>query len=60
MRIIKKVRKFSKIASIVSVGPPKDEEDDKKADRKDVMLCSCQKMCQRCDVIWEDAYCSVL
>ncbi|GLT57998.1 hypothetical protein SLA2020_309260 [Shorea laevis] len=62
VRIIKKVRKFRKSASIVSIGPPKDEKKD---DRKDVMLCNTPMTCQRCDVwyvIGEDAYsyCSIM
>ncbi|GLT92086.1 hypothetical protein SLE2022_099430 [Rubroshorea leprosula] len=66
VRIIKKVRKFRKFASIVSIGPPKEEKkDEKKDDRKDVMLYNIPKTCQRCDVwyvIGEDAYsyCSIM
>ncbi|XP_059460200.1 heavy metal-associated isoprenylated plant protein 2-like [Corylus avellana] len=61
--IIKKVRKFRKSASVVSVGPPKEEKKDEKKDVKDTMYVP--KACQRCDVwyvIAEDyySYCSIM
>ncbi|GLU04482.1 hypothetical protein SLE2022_216250 [Rubroshorea leprosula] len=68
LRIIEMVRTFKKSASIVSVGPPKDEKkDEKKDDRKDVMLYNypAPKICQRCDVWYvvgpgAYSYCSIL
>lgn len=65
VKIINKVRKFRKSATILSVGPPKDEKkDDKKDQKKDVILCP-PKTCQRCDVwyvINDDRYhyCSIM
>lgn len=69
-KIIKQVRKFRKTATIVSVGPPKEEKkkeekkDEKKDVKKDVITCS-PRPCQHCDVwyvIRDDAYsyCSIL
>lgn len=60
--IIKKVRKFRKSASVVSVGPPKEEKKDEK---KDLLVPYAPKACQRCDVwyvIGEDyySYCSIM
>ncbi|KAG7971851.1 hypothetical protein I3843_07G156000 [Carya illinoinensis] len=57
--IIKKVRKFRKSATVVSVGPQKEEKKDEK---KDLFT---PKTCQRCDVwyvIAEDYYnyCSIM
>lgn len=60
VRIVKKIREFSRSATVVSVGPPKDEKKDEK---KDVSYTP--KACQRCDlwyVISEDyySYCSIM
>ncbi|KAK3425349.1 heavy metal-associated isoprenylated plant protein 2 [Eucalyptus grandis] len=62
-KIIKKVRKFRKSAHFVSIGPPKE---DKKDEKKDVVIPQTPKTCQRCDiwyVVAEDGfynYCSIL
>ncbi|MBA0745765.1 hypothetical protein Gogos_008327 [Gossypium gossypioides] len=68
-KIIKKVRKFRKHASIVSIGAAKEEKkeekkDEKKDSRKDVVIYS-PKTCQRCEVwyvVHDDLYhhCSIL
>lgn len=60
VKIIKKVRKHSGSATVVSVGPPKEEKKDEKKD----VPCT-QKACQRCDVwyvVGQDYYshCSIL
>ncbi|XP_041021890.1 heavy metal-associated isoprenylated plant protein 43-like isoform X2 [Juglans microcarpa x Juglans regia] len=62
VRIIKKVRKFRKTATVVSVGPPKEEQKD---ERKDSVVPDIPKTCQKCDVwyvIADDYYnrCSIL
>lgn len=49
VKIINKVRKFRKSATILSVGPPKDEKKDEKDQKKDVTLYT-PKTCERCDV----------
>lgn len=65
VKIIKKVRKFRKHASVVSIGAAKDEKkDEKKDDRKDLMIYT-PKTCQKCDVwyvVGDDLYnyCSIL
>lgn len=61
VKVIKKVREFRKCASIVSIGPLKEE---KKEEKKDVIAVA-PKTCQRCDVwyvIGEDyySYCSIM
>ena len=61
VKIIKKVRKFRKHASIVSIGAAKDEKKD---DWKDLMIYT-PKTCQKCDawyVVGDDLYnyCSIL
>ncbi|KAF8024299.1 hypothetical protein BT93_F1478 [Corymbia citriodora subsp. variegata] len=48
-KIIKKVRKFRKSARFVSIGPPKE---DKKDEKKDVVIPQTPKTCQRCDVLF--------
>ncbi|CAK9178496.1 unnamed protein product [Ilex paraguariensis] len=48
VRIIKKVRKFSRSAQIISVGPPKDEKKDEK--KNDTAMLSLPRTCQKCDV----------
>lgn len=66
--IIKKVRKFRRSATIISIGPPKDDKkDDTKKDSSSVSTAPSQtpRTCQRCDiwyVIAEDgySYCSVM
>ncbi|KAJ6708845.1 COPPER TRANSPORT PROTEIN FAMILY-RELATED [Salix koriyanagi] len=53
VKIICKVRKFRKSASITSIGPPKDEKKDdpnKKDAMKDVKGVVIPYTCQRCDV----------
>lgn len=63
--IIKKVRKFRKTATFVSIGASKEEKKDEKRDeRKDLMIYT-PKTCQRCDVwyvVSDDAfhYCSIM
>ncbi|KAF5462055.1 hypothetical protein F2P56_018095 [Juglans regia] len=62
VRIIKKVRKFRKTATVVSVGPSKDEKKDEK---KDSVVLNIPKTCQKCDlwyVIGDDYYnrCSIM
>ncbi|KAK4746263.1 hypothetical protein SAY87_012575 [Trapa incisa] len=63
--IIKKVRKFRRSASIISIGPPKDDTG------RDISYCSSTTFpqvpsaCQRCDrwyVVSEDSYgyCSIM
>ncbi|KAF3446350.1 hypothetical protein FNV43_RR11529 [Rhamnella rubrinervis] len=61
VKIINKVRKFRKSATILSIGPPKDEKKDEK---KDAYLYT-PKACQRCDVwyVINDypyPYCSIM
>ncbi|KAG8494241.1 hypothetical protein CXB51_011509 [Gossypium anomalum] len=64
-KIIKKVRKFRKHASIVSIGAAKEEKKEEKKDcRKDVVIYP-PKTCQRCEVwyvVHDDLYhyCSIL
>lgn len=66
--IIKNVRKFRRSATIVSIGPPKDEKkDDTKKDSPSASTAIPQtpRTCQRCDVwyvIAEDRYnyCSIM
>ena len=65
VKIIHKVRKFRRSASVVSIGPPKPEE--KKDEKKDgYYVPSIPKTCQRCDVwyvVAEDGYnkyCSIM
>ncbi|WCJ35220.1 hypothetical protein M5689_016485 [Euphorbia peplus] len=62
VKIIRKVRKFRKSASIVSIGPPKEETKKDDSKDKDSMLKKdfgvgvggvvpyAPKVCQRCDV----------
>nr|DAA64569.1 TPA_exp: inositol-pentakisphosphate 2-kinase 555 [Ricinus communis] len=59
VKIIRKVRKFRKSATIVSIGPPKEEKkDDKDKDKgtskdsykKEIVVPYAPKTCQRCDV----------
>lgn len=61
VKIIKKVREFRKSAAIVSIGPVKEE---KKEEKKDVLIPVAPKICQRCDVwyvVGEDySYCSIM
>lgn len=61
VKIIKKVREFRKSAAIVSIGPVKEE---KKEEKKDVLISVAPKICQRCDVwyvVGEDySYCSIM
>ncbi|GMN35582.1 hypothetical protein TIFTF001_005382 [Ficus carica] len=62
VRIIRKVRKFRKTATLVSIGPPKEE---KKEEKKDVVSYP-SSTCKRCDVwyvVAEDTYthyCSIM
>ncbi|ONI32606.1 hypothetical protein PRUPE_1G375500 [Prunus persica] len=61
VKVIKKVRKFRKSASVVSIGPPQSEKKDEKKD----LVPYPPKTCQRCDVwyvIAEDGYnyCSIM
>lgn len=72
VKIIHKVRKFRKSASVVSIGPPKPEEkkDEKKDGQKDGhglgLVPYVPKTCQRCDVWYVVAqdgyysYCSIM
>lgn len=62
VKIIKKVREFSKSAAIESIGPPKEE---KKEEKQGVLVPVAPKACQRCDVwyvVGEDyySYCAIL
>ncbi|XP_043812862.1 heavy metal-associated isoprenylated plant protein 43-like isoform X2 [Manihot esculenta] len=51
VKIIKKVRKFRKCATILSVGPPKEEKkEDKDSLMKQMIVPCAPKPCQRCDV----------
>ena len=65
VRIIGKVRKFRKTATIVSIGPPKEEKKEEKEEKKDVVPYP-SSTCKRCDVwyvVAEDAYthyCSIM
>lgn len=64
VKIIKKVRKHSGCATVVSVGPAKEEKKEEKKDEKKDVPCT-QKACQRCDVwyvVGQDYYshCSIL
>ncbi|KAK6278054.1 hypothetical protein POUND7_018377 [Theobroma cacao] len=73
VKIIKKVRKFRKHASIVSIAAAKDEKkdekkvekkDEKKDDRRDLVVYT-PKTCHKCDVwyvVGDDlyTYCSIL
>ncbi|KAK7291205.1 hypothetical protein RIF29_06160 [Crotalaria pallida] len=75
VRIIKRVRKFRKSASIVSIGPPKEEkkdekkevkkDDNKKDEKKVAAIPHAPNLCHRC-VVWyvipEDnyGYCSIM
>ena len=62
VRIIRKVRKFRKTATIVSIGPPKEEKKDEKKD----VISYPSSTCKKCDVwyvVAEDAYahyCSIM
>ncbi|KAH7567234.1 hypothetical protein JRO89_XS07G0035900 [Xanthoceras sorbifolium] len=61
VKIIKKVREFRKSASIVSIGPPKEE----KKDEKKAVIAITPQTCQRCDVwyvVGDDyyRYCSIM
>ncbi|KAK0576442.1 hypothetical protein LWI29_017570 [Acer saccharum] len=61
VKIIKKVREFKRSATIVSIGPPKEEKKDEKKD----VIAVIPRTCQRCDVwyvVAEDyySYCSIL
>ena len=62
VRIIRKVRKFRKTATFVSIGPPKEEKKDEKKD----IVSYPSSVCKRCDVwyvVAEDAYshyCSIM
>lgn len=63
VKIVKNVRKFRKSATILSIGPPKDEKKDERKDA--AVLYTTPKTCQRCDVwyvINEDPYyyCSIM
>ncbi|KAK2660571.1 hypothetical protein Ddye_007104 [Dipteronia dyeriana] len=63
VKIIKRVREFRRSATIVSIGPPKEEKKDVIV-KKDVIAVTPQT-CQRCDVwyvVAEDyySYCSIL
>ena len=58
VKIICKVRKFRKSASIMSVGPPREE-------KKDMVIPCTPKVCQRCDVwyvVSDDfyGYCTIM
>ncbi|TKY57689.1 inositol-pentakisphosphate 2-kinase [Spatholobus suberectus] len=59
VRIIKNVRKFRKSATIVSIGPPKEEkkEEKKKEEKKDDVS-GTPNLFQRCDV-WHHWYVTV-
>ncbi|KAG2692624.1 hypothetical protein I3843_08G060600 [Carya illinoinensis] len=61
VRIIKQVRKFRKTATVVSVGPAKEEKKDEKKDSvvKESVVTCVPKTCQRCDlwyVVADDYY----
>lgn len=62
--IIRKVRKFRKTATIVSIGPPKEEKKDDKISKDTISYPS--SICKKCDVwyvVAEDAYshyCSIM
>uniref|UniRef100_A0A2C9VXZ4 HMA domain-containing protein n=1 Tax=Manihot esculenta TaxID=3983 RepID=A0A2C9VXZ4_MANES len=65
VKIIKKVRKFRKCATILSVGPPKEEKkEDKDSLMKQMIVPCAPKPCQRCDVwyVVDDfySYCSIM
>ncbi|PRQ27083.1 putative heavy metal-associated domain, HMA [Rosa chinensis] len=68
VKVIHKVRKFRKSASVVSIGPPKPEEkkDEKKDKDGHGLVPYIPRTCQRCDVwyvVAEDGYnnyCSVM
>ncbi|KAJ6405804.1 hypothetical protein OIU84_013717 [Salix udensis] len=67
VKIICKVRKFRKSASITSIGPPKDEkkDDPNKKDVKGVVIPFTPQTCQRCDVWYvvnDDfySYCTIM
>ncbi|CAL8099547.1 unnamed protein product [Prunus armeniaca] len=61
VKVIKKVRKYRRSASVVSIGPPQSKKEDEKKD----LVPYPPKTCQRCDVwyvIAEDRYnyCSIM
>ncbi|XP_020534875.1 heavy metal-associated isoprenylated plant protein 2-like [Jatropha curcas] len=66
VKIINKVRKFRKSATIVSIGPPKEEKkDDKDSLKRELVVPCVPRTCQRCDVwyvVGDDlyTYCSVM
>lgn len=63
VRIIRKVRKFKKSATIVTIGAPTTEKKDEK---KDVVVSYPSSTCKKCDVwyvVAEDTYahyCSIM
>ncbi|CAB4265679.1 unnamed protein product [Prunus armeniaca] len=46
VKVIKKVRKYRRSASVVSIGPPQSKKEDEKKD----LVPYPPKTCQRCDV----------